>query len=65
MNEVPYSDAVTKAAAVACAEWLSVTHGADGIAVSCLCPQAVAMNLGATSAKIRGMTLTLTKIFNL
>jgi len=49
-----FTYAVTKAAAVACAEWLSVTHGADGIAVNCLCPQAVATNLGATSAKMRG-----------
>jgi NAD(P)-dependent dehydrogenase (short-subunit alcohol dehydrogenase family) len=47
---------VTKAAAVSCAEWLSITHGADGIAVSCLCPQGVATNLGATSARMRGQT---------
>lgn len=51
-----FTYAVTKAAAVACAEWLSVTHGADGIAVSCLCPQAVATNLGKTSAKLLGQT---------
>lgn len=33
--------AVTKHAAVALSEWISITHGADGIKVSILCPQAV------------------------
>jgi NAD(P)-dependent dehydrogenase (short-subunit alcohol dehydrogenase family) len=32
---------VTKHAVVALAEWLSITHGDDGVRVSCLCPQAV------------------------
>lgn len=40
----PYS--VTKHAAVALAEWLSVTYGDAGIGVSCLCPQAVRTNIG-------------------
>jgi NAD(P)-dependent dehydrogenase (short-subunit alcohol dehydrogenase family) len=35
----PY--AVTKHAVVAFAEWLSITHGAAGLKVSCLCPQGV------------------------
>lgn len=47
LGSAPY--AVTKHALVALAEWLSITHGDQGITVSCLCPQAVATNLRATS----------------
>jgi NAD(P)-dependent dehydrogenase (short-subunit alcohol dehydrogenase family) len=36
---LPYS--VTKHAVVALAEWLQITHGAQGIQVCCLCPQGV------------------------
>jgi NAD(P)-dependent dehydrogenase (short-subunit alcohol dehydrogenase family) len=39
VNAAPYS--VTKHAAVAFAEWLSIAHGEQGITVSCLCPQGV------------------------
>lgn len=39
IGAAPYS--VTKHAVVALAEWLSITHGAEGIKVSCLCPQGV------------------------
>jgi NAD(P)-dependent dehydrogenase (short-subunit alcohol dehydrogenase family) len=39
VNAAPYS--VTKHAAVAFAEWLSIAYGDQGIRVSCLCPQGV------------------------
>lgn len=39
IGSAPY--AVTKHAAVAFAEWLSVTYGARGVGVSCLCPMGV------------------------
>ncbi len=39
LGSAPYS--VTKHAVVALAEWLSITHGAAGLKVSCLCPQGV------------------------
>jgi NAD(P)-dependent dehydrogenase (short-subunit alcohol dehydrogenase family) len=39
VNSAPYS--VTKHAAVAFAEWLSIAYGDKGLRVSCLCPQGV------------------------
>jgi NAD(P)-dependent dehydrogenase (short-subunit alcohol dehydrogenase family) len=46
------SYSVTKHAVVALAEWLSITYGDRGIRVSCLCPQLVDTNLGATSRRL-------------
>lgn len=40
---------ITKHAAVALAEWLSITHHHQGIGVSVLCPQAVRTNILANS----------------
>ncbi|HEX7668622.1 MAG TPA: SDR family NAD(P)-dependent oxidoreductase [Polyangiaceae bacterium] len=39
IGAAPY--AVTKHAALAFAEWLSITHGDQGLRVSCLCPEGV------------------------
>lgn len=43
IGDLPYS--VTKHAAVAVAEWLSITYGDRGLSVSCLCPQGVRTDL--------------------
>jgi NAD(P)-dependent dehydrogenase (short-subunit alcohol dehydrogenase family) len=52
LGSAPY--AVTKHAAVALAEWLSITHGDQGIRVSCVCPQAFTSNLLSTSVRELG-----------
>jgi NAD(P)-dependent dehydrogenase (short-subunit alcohol dehydrogenase family) len=43
IGSAPY--ALTKHAAVAFAEWMSITYGAGGVKVSCLCPQGVNTNM--------------------
>ena len=43
IGSAPYS--VTKHAAVAFAEWMSITYGDAGVRVSCLCPQGVNTNM--------------------
>jgi NAD(P)-dependent dehydrogenase (short-subunit alcohol dehydrogenase family) len=46
----PYG--VTKAAALSLFEWLSIAHGAQGIRVSCLCPQGVKTDMLAAERKL-------------
>ncbi len=55
IGSAPYS--VTKHAAVAFAEWLSITHGDDGIEVTLVCPQAVAtaMTAGVPGGGVAGV----------
>ncbi len=43
IGSAPYS--LTKHAAVAFAEWISITYGDQGVRVSCLCPQGVNTNM--------------------
>ena len=40
LGSAPYT--ATKHAAVGLAEWLAVTYGDKGLAVSCVCPQVLA-----------------------
>ena len=49
INSGPY--AVSKHAAVALAEWISINYGDQGIGVSVLCPQAVRTNIFGPAAK--------------
>src|SRR3954449_7584020 len=55
IGSAPY--AVTKHAAVAFAEWLSITYGARGVGVSCLCPMGVnTAMLTADDVSVRAVT---------
>jgi NAD(P)-dependent dehydrogenase (short-subunit alcohol dehydrogenase family) len=57
LGSAPY--AVTKHAAVALAEWLSITYGERGVSFSVLCPQAVTSNLAVTSRRELGQDAVL------
>ncbi len=46
----PYG--VTKAAALSLFEWLSIAHGAQGIRISCLCPQGVKTDMLAAERRL-------------
>ncbi len=48
---------ITKHAAVALAEWLSITHHHQGIGVSVLCPQAVRTNILANSPTVENRAM--------
>jgi len=52
IGSAPYT--VTKRAAVAFAEWLSVTYGDRGVRVSCLCPQGVNTDMLRGSEELGG-----------
>ncbi len=52
IGAAPY--AVTKHAVVALAEWLAITHGDDGLRVSCLCPQFVKTGMLAEFEDVPG-----------
>ena len=57
LGDAPYS--VTKHAAVAFAEWVAITHGHEGVGVTCLCPQGVRtpMVLGAEADEFAACVL--------
>jgi NAD(P)-dependent dehydrogenase (short-subunit alcohol dehydrogenase family) len=52
IGSAPYT--VTKRAAVAFAEWLSITYGDQGVRVSCLCPQGVNTDMLRGSDELGG-----------
>ena len=52
IGSAPYT--VTKRAAVAFAEWLSITYGDRGLRVSCLCPQGVNTDMLRGSDQLGG-----------
>jgi NAD(P)-dependent dehydrogenase (short-subunit alcohol dehydrogenase family) len=60
IGSAPYT--VTKHAAVAFAEWMSITYGDQGVRVSCLCPQGVntpLLGADAASAVVRSAGVVL------
>ncbi len=53
IGSAPYS--VTKHAAVAFAEWLSITYGARGVVVQAICPQGVATRMLEQSGPLQNL----------
>lgn len=53
IGDAPYS--VSKHAAVAFAEWLSITYGEAGVVVQCICPQGVRTKLFEDAGSLRSV----------
>jgi NAD(P)-dependent dehydrogenase (short-subunit alcohol dehydrogenase family) len=63
LGNAPYS--VTKHAAVAFAEWLSITYGDEGIGVACICPMGVETALlREGQGRLEGASVTASRVLS-